>query len=103
MSPENLRAAQYVYSRLLDDPKLTEFHDCFRKRHSEMEAAECVALLRAGRIPEARARLRSVIRSRKNIKLAAALLLAVGGAAPARLAFVGYDHISRALRSLQNW
>jgi glycosyltransferase involved in cell wall biosynthesis len=101
MSPENLRAAQYVYSRLLDDPKLTEFHDCFRKRHSEMEAAECVALLRAGRIPEARARLRSVTRSRKNIKLAAALLLAVGGAAPARLAFVGYDHISRALRSLE--
>jgi hypothetical protein len=103
ISPANLRAAQYVYSRLLQNPGLTEYADFFRKRRAEMQIAEGIAMLRRGSAREARAHLCTTIRSRKNFKVVAALLLALAGDSAALTALSGYDYVKRTFHIPQKY
>jgi len=78
-SPENSASSKYIYSRLLNDPQLREYHAVFRARYVEAQVAHGMALLRQGSAREARNELASAMRSGFNARAAFALLLSFLG------------------------
>jgi len=97
-SPENSASSKYIYSRLLSDPELREYHAVFRARYIEAQVAHGIALLRQGSAREARKELASVMRSGFNARAAFALLLSYLGAGIVRGTMTFYAR----LRNLAN-
>lgn len=83
-SPENSASSKYIYSRLLNDPDLGEFHEVFRSRYLEAQVAHGIALLRQGSAREARSELTAAIRAGFKVRAAFALLLTFCGTGIAR-------------------
>jgi hypothetical protein len=85
-SPDNSASSEYIYSRLLNDPYLREYHEVFRARFVEAQVAHGIALMRQGSAREARAELAAAMRSGFNPRAAIAMLLTFCGPGIARSA-----------------
>jgi hypothetical protein len=92
-SPENSASSEFIYSRLLNDPDLRQYHDVFRARYVEAQVAHGIALLRQGSAREARSELTAAMRAGFNARAAFALLLTFCGTPIARSAMAIYAHL----------
>ena len=92
-SPENSASSEFIYSRLLNDPDLAQYHDVFRARYVEAQVAHGIALLRQGSAREARSELTAAMRAGFNTRAAFALLLTFCGTPIARSAMTIYTHL----------
>ena len=92
-SPENSASSKYIYSRLLNDPDLREYHDIFRAQYAEAQVAHGIALLRQGSVTEARSELIAAMRTGFNSRAAIALLLSFSGTRIVRGAMAFYAQL----------